>query len=67
MKPTIEQLQAQITNQCASLDEYHLLQEKWRKREAELEREISSLKKINDSLIKLGDRMESIIREGGKE
>ena len=60
---TIEELQIQVEVQCASLDSYHALQEVWRKREAELLKEIESLKHINESLIKLGDRLQEIIEK----
>ena len=58
---TNEELQIQVEVQCASLDSYHAIEEKWRKEKAEMEKEIASLKHINDSLIKLGDRLQEII------
>lgn len=58
---TIEEFQIQVEVQCASLDMYHALEEKWRKEKVEMEKEIASLKHINDSLIKLGDRLQEII------
>lgn len=66
MTATLEQLQKQVEVQCASLDSFHALQEVWRKREMELENEIDALKKENNELIKLGNRFEQIIKEGGK-
>jgi len=58
---SIEELVKQVEVQCASLDSYHLLEEQWRKDKIKLELKVDSLTKINDALIKLGDRLQDII------
>jgi uncharacterized coiled-coil protein SlyX len=51
----IKQLEGQIAVQCATIDQYHILEEQWRKDRLKLER-------INEELLHLPERFDEIIK-----
>lgn len=66
-----EELAKQVEVQCASLDAFHLLQERWRKDRIKLEEEIRrltneniKLEKINVALGNLYDKFNKLVKEG---
>lgn len=54
---TNEELQKQVETQCASLDSFHALQEKWRKREAEMINEVEKMIDLNGKLISMNEKL----------
>lgn len=54
---TNEELQKQVDVQCASLDLFHLLQEKWRKRETEMINEVEKMIDLNGKLISMNEKL----------